>query len=113
MEKEQQIEIGLRVRECRENLGYSRDQFSERSGLAVSFISSIELGTGGFSADSLMKLCTALGVSADYILFGVDERTDLSTITSMLSGLEPKYLPLLKELLGTYIKTILIADQPK
>ena len=110
MDKEQKAAIGLRIRGCRENLGYSRDQLAEKTSLAVSFISAVELGKISFGAESLIKLCTALNVSADYILFGSKEQTDLSVITAMLSGLDPQYLPLLQDLLSAYVKTITLSQ---
>lgn len=111
MKKELNIEIGSRVRKSRERLGYSREVLAEKAELATSFIGSIELGTGSFSAESLIKLCKALSVSADYILFGVEQPTDLSEIDSMLSGLDPKYLPQLQELLSAYLKTIALMNE--
>ena len=51
-----------------------------------------------------------LGLSADYILFGTEQATDISDITDMLSGLDGKYIPKLKELLGAYLKTITLAE---
>ena len=53
-----------------------------------------------------MKICRALGVSADYILFGKEGQGDLSTINAMLSGLDPEYLPYVEEMLRSYIKAI-------
>ncbi len=105
------IEIGSRVRKSRERLGYSREALAEKAELATSFIGSIELGTGSFSAESLIKLCKTLSVSADYILFGLEQPTDLSEIASMLSGLDPKYLPQLQELLSAYLKTIALMNE--
>ena len=52
-----------------------------------------------------------LGLSADYILFGTEQATDISDITYMLSGLDGKYIPKLKELLGAYLKTITLAEK--
>ena len=111
MKKELNIQIGSRVRKSRERLGYSRELLAEKSELAASFIGSIELGTGSFSAESLIKLCNALFVSADYILFGREQPTDLSDINSMLSGLDSKYLPQLQELLSAYLKTIALMNE--
>ena len=54
----------------------------------------------------LVKICHALGVSADYILFGKEEHGDLSTVNAMLSGLDPEYLPYVEEMLRSYIKAI-------
>ena len=65
--------------------------------------------TGAFPL--LGRLARVLGLSADYILFGTEQVTDISAITDMLSGLDGKYLPELKELLSAYLKTITIAEK--
>ena len=108
MKKQLNIEIGGRIRKCRENLGYSRETLAEKADLASSFLGTIELGSGSFTAESLVKLCHALGVSADYILFGKEEQGDLSTINAMLSGVSPEYLPYVEGMLRSYIKAITI-----
>ena len=104
MKKQFNIEIGGRIRKCREALGYSRETLAEKADLARSFLGTIELGS--FTAESLVKICHALGVSADYILFGKEEHGDLSTVNAMLSGLDPEYLPYVEEMLRSYIKAI-------
>lgn len=111
MKKQLNVTIGGRVRRCREALGYSRETLAEKADLAASFIGTIELGTGSFTAETLIKLCKALGVSADYILFGTEQQSDLSTINAMLSGLDASYLPYVKELLSAYVKSIIKSKQ--
>lgn len=109
MKKAINVEIGARVRKCRERLGYSREVLSERADLATSFISSIELGSASFTVETLIKLCRALGVSADLILFGQENHGDLSNVNAMLSGLDAKYLPELEALLGAYIRSLTLS----
>lgn len=111
MKKEIDAEIGLRIRRQREALGCSREKLAETAGLAVSFLASIERGKCDFTVTTLKKLCTALGVSADAVLFGNEQAAEDSVIVSMLSGLDPKYQTLTQELLGAYIKTILLSEQ--
>ena len=77
MKKQLNVEIGGRIRKTREALGYSRETLAEKADLASSFIGTIELGAGSFTAETLIKLCRALGTSADYILFGREEQGDL------------------------------------
>ena len=64
------------------------------------------MGAGSFTAESLVKICHALGVSADYILFGKEKQGDLSNVNAMLSGLDPEYIPYVEEMLRSYIKAI-------
>lgn len=111
MKKQLNVEIGGRIRKSREALGYSRGALAEKADLATSFIGTIELGTGSFTAETLIKLCRTLGVSADYILFGNEQQGDLSAINAMLSGLDVSYLPYVEEILSAYIKSIIQTKQ--
>lgn len=99
-------EIGLRIRSCRDALGYSREILSEKAELSNSFLSSIELGTGSCTAEYLQRLCKALGVSADYILYGSENKGDLTQINAMLSGLDPEYIPYVEQLLSAFLTAI-------
>lgn len=111
MKKQLNVEIGGRVRKSRETLGLSREALAEKADLASSFLGTIELGSGSFTAESLIKLCRALGVSADFILFGIEEQGDLSAIHSMLSGLKPEYIPYVEKLLSAYIQSINLSSK--
>ena len=64
-------QIGHRVREKREQAGYTREELAELCALSPRFIANIEFGDSAFSLDSLMSVCRVLSCSADYILFGV------------------------------------------
>lgn len=63
-------QIGHRLRERREQAGYTREQLGELCSLSPRFIANIELGDSTFSLDSLMTVCRALSCSSDYLLFG-------------------------------------------
>ena len=64
MKKQFNVEVGGRIRKAREALGYSREALAEKADLASSFLGTIELGTGSFTAETMSKLCNALGVSS-------------------------------------------------
>lgn len=110
MKKEIDRGVGLRIRRQREALGYSRERLSEISGLAVSFLGSIELGKCDLTVTTLKKLCASLRVSADYLLFGREADGDLGTIPATLSGLDVRYLPMLEDLIGAFVKTVALAE---
>lgn len=110
MKKEFDAEIGLRVRRQREALGYSREKLAENAGMAVSFLASIERGKCDFTVTTLKKLCTALGVSPDILLFGKEQGAEAGEITSMLSGLDTRYFPLAREMLSAFLKTVFLAE---
>lgn len=64
------LQIGSRIREIRENLKCSRETFSELIDISESFLSQIERGEKSISLKTLISISSATGFSADYILFG-------------------------------------------
>lgn len=88
--KELNKAIGGRVREKREALNLSRETFAEIAGVSQSFINEIERGRSGMSSESLAAISQALGVSADFLIFGDNQKYD--GIISILRGLESSKL---------------------
>ena len=66
--------VGKRVRDFRIENGYTQAQFAELIDISVNFLSEIENGKKGMSQDTLCKLCNFFNISADYILFGTQEK---------------------------------------
>ena len=62
--------IGKRIAQRRHELGLKQSQVNEMAGLSDKYLSNIERATSVMSIDVLMKLCTVLKVTPDYILLG-------------------------------------------
>jgi len=71
------IDIGKRIRKTREHYGFSREQLAEMANISPQFLVHIENGTKSMTANTICNLARALNISADYLLFGL-ENTDLS-----------------------------------
>ena len=99
-------QIGARVRSQREYLGVTREGLCSFVNISPQFLSEIERGVKGVSAETLFKLCEGLGVSADYILMGKENPADVSMIATTLSTLDEKYIPLAEDLLKTFVKIV-------
>ena len=67
---ETKAQIGRRLREKREQAGYTREKLGELCSLSPRFIANVEFGDSTFSLDSLMTVCRVLSCSSDYLLFG-------------------------------------------
>ena len=106
MKKEINIEIGDCIRQQRESLRLTREQLAELADLSAPFLADVELGRKGISPSSIQKLCDALHVSADYLIRSKQMHTDFSQIMELLSGLDAAYIPLVEDLVRTYIKSI-------
>jgi len=99
-------QIGARVRTQREFLGITREGLCDYVSISPQFLSEIERGVKGVSAETLYKLCEGLRVSADFVLMGKENPADVSAIAKTLSTLDGKYISLAEELLKTFVKTV-------
>ena len=68
--KEINIQIGEQIRNARERVRLTQEQFAERIEVSPQYISDLERGVVGISIPTLKRACTALGTSSDQILFG-------------------------------------------
>lgn len=83
-----------RIRKAREEMGYTRERFAEKLDVSVSYLAELERGRTGISVKLLIKVCTILGLSSDYILFGTDRTTDALRLDK-IRKINDKYIPLL------------------
>lgn len=63
------LEIGKRIRKCREELGWSQETAAEKCGISPSFYSNIERGVKVMSLETFISICQTFSVSSDFLLF--------------------------------------------
>ena len=88
-----------RIRQAREQQGYTREQFAEKLDVSVSYLAELERGRTGISVKMLVKVCDLLGLSADYVLFG-EERSSDSLLLDKIHRVDGRYIPLLNKVLN-------------
>ena len=88
-----------RIRQAREDMGYTREKFAEKLDVSVSYLAELERGRTGISVKMLVKVCNVLGLSADYVLFGA-ERTEDSMRMDAIHRIDSKYLSLLDKMIA-------------
>lgn len=88
-----------RIRQARENMGYTRETFAEKLDVSVSYLAELERGRTGISVKMLIKVCNVLGLSADYVLFGTERAADADRLDA-IHRIDSKYLPLLDKVIG-------------
>lgn len=75
-DKLEQIERGKRIKYIRENeLHMSKTKLAKEIGVSGQFLGLVEDGKGNLVYKSIRKLRDLSGHSADYILFGLDDKT--------------------------------------
>lgn len=88
----------MRIRKAREDRGYTREKFAELLDVSVSYMAEVERGRTGISVKMLIKICSVLGLSADYVLFG-DDRGEDGLLLDKIHRVDSKYRPLLNKVL--------------
>ena len=91
--------VHIRIRKARETMGYTREVFAEKLDVSVSYLAELERGRTGISTKMLKKVCSVLGLSADYVLFGEDRDMDGLRLDA-IRRIDPQYLPLLDKLIA-------------
>jgi len=82
--------IGKRIKQCREQLGLTQEQFAEKLGVATNYISTIERGASFPRCEKLIAIINGLETSADAIFCDVLEHTSeyqASALSQKLSQL--------------------------
>lgn len=114
MTDETKAQIGRRLREKREQAGYTREKLGELCSLSPRFIANVEFGDSTFSLDSLMTVCRILSCSSDYLLFGASVDTDNAAWeepVSRLRQLDVKYQEPVNKIFQGVIEAIVRAEQ--
>ncbi len=88
----------MRIRKAREDRGYTREKFAELLDVSVSYLAELERGRTGISVKMLIKVCNVLGLSADYVLFGLERDADAMRADN-IRRINDKYLPLLDKVI--------------
>ncbi len=85
--------IGMRIKQCREKLGLTQEQFAEKAGLTANYISTLERGTSFPRCEKLIAVLNALETSADAIFCDVTKYPtsyQMSTLSKELADLPPE-----------------------
>lgn len=105
-DKELNLEIGTRVKNMRKYQTKSREKLAEDANISVQFLADIEGGKKSMTTTVLKRLCYALNVTADYIVFGREENNSFDEINEMLRSLEKEQAKNAEEIIKIYIKSV-------
>lgn len=100
--------IGIRIRNRREELNYTREKIAERANISVQFLFDIEKGKKSMTALTIINLAKALSISIDYLLLGTRE-TDMCmnrNLEKILAPLIPEQRELAEEMLKLFVRGI-------
>lgn len=64
-------EIGKKIKEARKKMGWSQERLARETNISTAFVGHIERGTRVMSLETFIKICDALTLSPDYVLFDI------------------------------------------
>lgn len=104
------IEIGTNIQKAREKAGYTQEKLSELLGISTKHMGAIEQGASGVTLEAIRALCSLLGVSADYIIFGdVAPSTETLNLALRLASVKAEYQPQVNKVLSALMEISAIA----
>ena len=98
--------IGQRILKRRRALKYSQKTLADLADISTQFVSELENGKKSMSIPYLRDIATALDVSTDYIVYGVNNSRALSPIDEMLKDLSPYQFECAHEILRQYVAAV-------
>lgn len=109
--KEENVQIGARVKQAREAAGLTQERLAELVDVTAQFLSGVERGAVGLSVPVLMRLCSVLLVSSDFILTGEAEPSDVLGVTTRLSRLPAEHIKNVEDILDRYMEGVAISQR--
>lgn len=85
-------EIGNRITKRRKKLGLTQEALAEKGDVTPQFVSYAESGKRAMRPENLLKISSALEVSADYLLTGEIVDKDLFLLSKKLKKLTPSQI---------------------
>lgn len=104
-------QIGHRITERRKKLGLTQEALAEKGDMTTQFVSYAESGKRAMRPENLLKMSSALGVSADYILTGDIVDKDYFLLSEKMQKLTPSQLRLIENIIDEC--NLLFNSEPK
>ena len=95
--------------EQRKKLGLTQEALAEKGEMTTQFVSYAEAGKRAMRPENLLKISSALGVSADYLLTGDIVDKDLLLLSDKLRKLPPSKLRIIENIIDESV--ILFSEQ--
>jgi len=106
VKKEINVQIGEQVRAAREAAKLTQENLAERIDVSTQYVSDLERGVVGVSIPTLKRICFALGVTSDQILFAAQPENDITAIADKCKSLSKEQFTLLTRIIENYIDAI-------
>ena len=108
---EQNQILGENIKREREKAGYTQERFSEIIDMTPNNLYAVERGVAGVSLKTLRRICEALKVSADDLLFGQREKSDGEALIRKLERLDARQMRIVQEVLSALLEAFALKTE--
>lgn len=108
---EQNLILGENIKREREKAGYTQERFSEIIDMTPNNLSAVERGVASVSLKMLRRICEALKVSADDLLFGQREKSDGEALIRKLERLDARQMRIVQEVLSALLEAFALKKE--
>ncbi|MDO4387970.1 MAG: helix-turn-helix transcriptional regulator [Eubacteriales bacterium] len=108
---EQNLILGENIKREREKAGYTQERFSEIIDMTPNNLSAVEPGVASVSLKMLRRICEALKVSADDLLFGQREKSDGEALIRKLERLDARQMRIVQEVLSALLEAFALKKE--
>ena len=108
---EQNQILGENIKREREKAGYTQERFSEIIDMTPNNLSAVERGVASVSLKMLRRICEALKVSADDLLFGRREKSDGEYLAQKLERLDARQMRIVLEVLSALLEAFALKKE--
>lgn len=91
--------MGQRIMVRRKARRMTQEELAEKLGVSTQMISNLELGKKAIRPENLAKVCDVLGLSADFILTGINTKTAVDTVAEKLTQLIAEELQMISDII--------------
>lgn len=99
-------EMGKRILERRKQMRLTQEELAERAGVTSQMISTAELGKKAMRPENIIKICSVLEISTDYLLLGNVTENDISLLADKISGLTPAQYRHLEDIIDSFVTAL-------
>ena len=98
--------MGKRIDDRRKQLHMTQEKLSELANITPQTVSTAELGQKAMRPETIIRVCTALNISTDYLLLGKITEGEQSLLSPRVSELTPNQYRHLEDIIGSFIAAV-------
>lgn len=99
-------QIGKRILTRRKQLRLTQEELAELAGITPQTVSSAELGKKALRPENIIRICSALKISTDYLLLGKVTEQDYELLSSKISYLSPSQYRHMEDIINSYMTAL-------